>query len=283
MAINRTSKARGKIIDIPSTPTIGAATGGPGSASVAFTAPTIGGPVFSYTALSNPGSITATGTSSPITVSGLTAGTSYTFSVRGNNPSGNGEYSTASNSVVPTVATAFESIATTVVGVGGAASVTFSSIPTTFSHLQIRVYGKVTGNDGYDSTTGLNLRFNGDSTNNYYMHYMYGLNYATPGGGYSGVQNACGVGTLSQYNAGNVAANTFSPNIIDILDYRNTNKTKVVKCLSGDNKNGVGYYRVQLSSGLWNSTSAITSIEVFPNQFNFRQYSHIALYGIKGA
>jgi hypothetical protein len=270
MAINRTSKARGKIIDVPTAPTIETATGGPGNASVAFTPATVGGPAFSYTALSNPGSITATGTSSPITVSGLTAGTSYTFSVRGTNPSGNGGYSTASNSVVPTIATAFESIATTVVGAGGAASVTFSSIPTTFSHLQIRVYGKVTGNDGYDSTTGLNLRFNGDSTNNYYMHYMYGLNYASPGGGYSGVQSACGVGT-------------FSPNIIDILDYRNTNKTKVVKCLSGDNKNGVGYYRVQLSSGLWNSTSAITSIVVFPNEFNFRQYSHIALYGIKGA
>jgi hypothetical protein len=101
MASGRVSKAKGKILDIPTSPTIGTATAGMESASVAFTANSSGkgGPTFSYTALSNPDSVTANGTSSPITVTGLTSGTSYTFTVRGNNPTGSSEYTSASNSV----------------------------------------------------------------------------------------------------------------------------------------------------------------------------------------
>jgi len=88
---------------LPSVPTIGTATdGGTGTTvNVAFTAGGIAGS--SYTALSTPGSITATGTSSPITVSGLTAGTAYTFQVRATNNVGNSAYSAASNSVTPAV------------------------------------------------------------------------------------------------------------------------------------------------------------------------------------
>lgn len=98
MAINRTSPKKGKVVDIPTAPTIGTATAGAESATVAFTASTQGGPVTTFTALSNPGSITGTGTS-PVTVSGLTAGTAYTFTVRGNNATGSSEYSSASNSI----------------------------------------------------------------------------------------------------------------------------------------------------------------------------------------
>lgn len=89
---------------VPGTPTIGAATGGNTTASVAFTVPTYtgkGGTV-TYRVLSTPGSITATGSSSPITVSGLTNGISYTFQVRTETSYGvNSPYSAASNSVTP--------------------------------------------------------------------------------------------------------------------------------------------------------------------------------------
>jgi hypothetical protein len=100
---NRTHASdRGKVIpDLPQTPTIGTATGYIENAFITFTAPVLGGLPTSYTALSNPGSITGTGTSSPIKVSGLTAGTAYTFTVRGNNATGSSEYSSASNSVTP--------------------------------------------------------------------------------------------------------------------------------------------------------------------------------------
>jgi hypothetical protein len=85
----------------PTTPTIGTATAGSQSASVTFTPTSATNVDASYTVLSSPGSITASGTSSPITVRGLTDGTSYTFQVRANNPSLSTAYSSASNSVTP--------------------------------------------------------------------------------------------------------------------------------------------------------------------------------------
>lgn len=73
------------------------------TASVSFTAPsnTGGATITSYQVTSSPGSITVTGGSSPITVTGLTTGTSYTFTVRAANSAGQGPASSASNSAIP--------------------------------------------------------------------------------------------------------------------------------------------------------------------------------------
>jgi len=89
----------------PNAPTIGTATAGAGSASVAFTAPSnVGGSaITSYTAISSPGGITGTAASSPVTVSGLTNGTAYTFTVVATNSYGPSASSAASNSVTPAV------------------------------------------------------------------------------------------------------------------------------------------------------------------------------------
>lgn len=88
---------------VPDAPTIGTATAGDASASVAFTAPgnNGGSPITGYTVTSTPGGITATGASSPINVTGLTNGTAYTFTVRATNAIGNSAESAASNSVTP--------------------------------------------------------------------------------------------------------------------------------------------------------------------------------------
>jgi hypothetical protein len=90
-------------LKVPNAPTIGTATAGNLSASVTFTAPSNvgGGAITGYTVISSPGSITGTGTSSPVTVSGLTAGTSYTFTVVATNAYGTGPASAASNSATP--------------------------------------------------------------------------------------------------------------------------------------------------------------------------------------
>lgn len=92
-------------LKVPNAPTIGTATAGAGSASVTFTAPSNvgGGAITSYTVISSPGSITGTGSSSPITVSGLTNGTAYTFTVVATNAYGTGPASAASNSVTPSL------------------------------------------------------------------------------------------------------------------------------------------------------------------------------------
>jgi len=92
-------------LKVPDAPTIGTATGGSGSASVTFTAPSDvgGGAITSYTAVSTPGGFTGTAASSPVTVSGLTGGTAYTFKVFATNAYGPSSLSSASNSATPSL------------------------------------------------------------------------------------------------------------------------------------------------------------------------------------
>ena len=85
----------------PDTPTIGTATAGDASASVTFTPAATGETATDFTATSTPGSLTGTGGSSPVTVSGLTNGTSYTFTVHASNAAGDSSESASSNSVTP--------------------------------------------------------------------------------------------------------------------------------------------------------------------------------------
>ncbi|MEI8286391.1 MAG: fibronectin type III domain-containing protein, partial [Actinomycetes bacterium] len=91
----------------PGAPTIGTATDttSGGSVSVTFSAPSCTGSnaITGYTAISTPGCVTGTGASSPITVSGLTNNTSYTFKVKATNGAGTGPTSAASNSATPTL------------------------------------------------------------------------------------------------------------------------------------------------------------------------------------
>lgn len=90
----------------PGAPTIGTATAGSSSASVTFSAPScVGTGSLTYSVVSTPGCIAGTGASSPITVSGLTNGTAYTFRAFGVTPGGTGPGSAASNSVTPFVPT----------------------------------------------------------------------------------------------------------------------------------------------------------------------------------
>jgi hypothetical protein len=109
----------------PTTPIIGSATAGNTSASVAFTPSTyIGKGTLTYTATSNPGGFTGTGSSSPITVSGLTNGTQYTFNVVGATNYGvSSEASGFSGPVTPTVSYALSPSATLV---NEGATVTFT-------------------------------------------------------------------------------------------------------------------------------------------------------------
>ncbi len=92
-----------KLLDltVPDAPTGVKAVAGNAQATVSFSAPALigGSPIISYTVTSSPGNITATGASSPITVTGLTNGTAYTFTVRATNAIGTGPASAASNRV----------------------------------------------------------------------------------------------------------------------------------------------------------------------------------------
>ena len=277
MAINRVSPKKGKVVDIPTVPTVGTATAGAESATVAYTASTVGGPVTTFTALSNPGSITGSGSSSPITVSGLTAGTAYTFTVRGTNATGSSEYSSASNSITALAGGAFESIATVTVGAGGNGTITFSSIPSTYKHLQVRLIAR-TDRSGSPSANML-FRFNSDTATNYSGHGITG-NGSTASEFNDVSSTSIGFNRISGATAG---ANTFGASIVNILDYADTNKYKTAKGLGGlDNNASSG--EIYFESGAWRSTSAINRIDItsVAGTVNFVQYSQFALYGIKG-
>ncbi len=261
------------IPDVPSTPTIGTATDSyNGGALVTFTPGVLGGAATTYTVTSSPGGLTGVGASSPVEIDGLTPGTSYTFTVTASNSTGSSAASSSSSSFIPGPKQNFVSIATGVVGSGGG-SITFSNIPQTYSHLQIRF----TGRSLYSAGTDIIIyRFNSDSGNNYTLHRFYG-DGSSPG--------AQGAIPQTYALAGDMPAATSSSSlttgvaVIDLLDYSNTSKYKTARAFAGRDENGLGY--VWFSSNLWLNTAAITSINIFGGNGNLTQYSQAALYGIK--
>jgi hypothetical protein len=76
------------------------------------------------------------------------------------------------------------------------------------------------------------------------------------------------------------AANVFGAGIIDLLDYADTNKFKTLRALSGTDNNGSGH--IIFGSGLYQETTAISSVTLEANGVNWLTGSHFALYGIKG-
>lgn len=173
---------------------------------------------------------------------------------------------------------AYDSIATTTVGAGGAASITFSSIPSTYTHLQVRLLSKESGT----GTGGPNIvaALNSDTTGtNYYSHYLGGDGSSPNAGGVQASGYYCLVGNTATSNAS--YANMFGAMVVDILDYANTSKYKTVRSLWGHDRNGSG--EVGLDSSLWKNTTAISSITLsVVGGTNFTQYTSAALYGIKG-
>jgi hypothetical protein len=162
-----------------------------------------------------------------------------------------------------------------------ASTITFSGIPSTYTHLQIRwMAGNSIGTVG---NLGLCMKFNSDSTaGNYANHAIQGTGSAVEVGNTpnSGIAN----GTDSRYGIvwGNSATdNIFSVGIIDILDYADTNKNKTIRHLRGVDANGSVNGRVGLDSVLWKNTAAINNIVFAVTSYNFVANSSFALYGVK--
>ena len=171
----------------------------------------------------------------------------------------------------------YESIATTTVGAGGASTITFSSIPSTYKHLQIRLIGKNSRAVTSDSTY---MYYNGDNSSNLYaLHYLYGDGASSGSGGLAN-RNEMYILYITSANA---TANYFGAAVIDILDYADTNKYKTMRQIGGDIYNSSALGEFGMSSGLWRNTAAINSITFFGGgSIVFSQYTQIALYGIKG-
>ena len=180
----------------------------------------------------------------------------------------------------PRITNSYDSIAT-VVGNGSASTLTLSSIPSTYKHLQLRISARdarSTDNDTFQ------MYFNSDagagSPNNYSRHALRGN--GTSASAYSVVQQSGDCIGLHVGPAANSLGSVFSAGVVDILDYTNTNKFKTVRSLGGYDTNG-GASFVELVSSLWNSTSAITSITFFNNGSSaWTSSTQFSLYGIRG-
>jgi len=168
----------------------------------------------------------------------------------------------------------FESIATVTVGSGGASSIEFTSIPSTFAHLQVRVLARSTASD---TNNDMRMQLNGDTGSNYAYHLLAGDGGSASAFGIASQSNPTVV--YRAMTAANATASVFGASIIDIMDYASTSKNKTVRGFGGHDRNGAGV--VSLNSVLWDSTSAIASIKLTTSASNFAQYSTAALYGIR--
>lgn len=168
----------------------------------------------------------------------------------------------------PPVTNSYESIAT-LNGTGSSNTISFTSIPATYKHLQVRFASLSTG-----AADWVNLRFNSDSnTANYFSHRLTG-----DGATVSAV--AQGTQPFLKYQF--IGGSTTQPSVgvVDILDYANTSKNKTVRTLTGFDTNGSG--TIAFTSGLWSSTSATTRLDFILDSSNFASTTVFALYGIKG-
>lgn len=195
------------------------------------------------------------------------------LSARSVSPFAYGFGKTLSASVTPDTGAMFPIFATTLTT--GVNSITFSSIPQTYAHLQLRMVNGI-GGAGSNSEG----RFNGDTGSNYDSQYYFSNTAPTTGAGAEYTRSGFYVDVTTTLD------NTTGITIMDILDYTNTNKYKVVRCQAtrSINQNTSPSAYNWFANGRWRNTSAITSITIRENASNnFSVGSNFVLYGIKGA
>jgi hypothetical protein len=183
----------------------------------------------------------------------------------------------ASGKTASTISTnSYESISTVTVGSGGQSTITFSSIPSTYKHLQIRALAK----SARTSTDGATYRiqFNSDGGSSYSYQRLIADGASSTGdanGPYTYIYTYSMAASSSSVNA-----SLFGVGIFDILDYSTTVKNKTLRFVGGFAIPSTG--QMGTSGGAWFNTNAISSIAIsIDGGSNFVENSTFALYGIK--
>jgi hypothetical protein len=174
-------------------------------------------------------------------------------------------------------AAAYELISTQLVS-SSLSSLTFSSIPSTYNHLQIRFTCKTSS---ASLPIAVAMWFNGDNAGNYSSHWMFGNGTSVY------TDTAAPTIQVNIYESSiSSQDNRFGSAIVDVWDYKNTTTNKTVKTIQGAIGTGTaGNGSVSISSGSWRNTAAITSITFTSNGGGSRTIepgSRFSLYGIKG-
>ena len=172
------------------------------------------------------------------------------------------------------MANTFELIASSTVGSGGAASIDFTSIPSTFTDLCLIYSARGTGGT-LDIVNKINFNSN---TSNYSDRFLEGTGSAVSSGSnvWSGSAGFAGEATGST-----TTANTFSNVQLYIPNYASSNN----KSYSVDSvlENNATATRQHLVAGLWSNSAAISSFSIVPNVGTFAEFTTAYLYGVKNA
>lgn len=158
-----------------------------------------------------------------------------------------------------------------------AATVVFSSIPSTYKHLQLRVMARSTRGSYYDEWR---LRVNGDTGANYAHHRLWGTGSSLSA---SSGASATSIDPLMP-STDAATPDSYTVGIIDIHDYASTTKLKTIRAFGGNDTNYTASNNgvVVLHSSLWQSTSAITSLTFSLAVSSYAEKSTFALYGMVG-
>jgi hypothetical protein len=172
------------------------------------------------------------------------------------------------------MATTFTKIAAVTVGSGGAATIDFSSIPSTYTDLTI----KLTARSSL-TQSGINIRFNSDSGANYSWRRLIGSGSATFSDSNVTYGSPFNTYIYLSYNAlSTYTANTFASADLYVPNYAGSNS----KSFSADmvNENNATEAYAALTAGLWSSSSVVNAISLEAASGTFVQYSTAVLYGI---
>ena len=152
-------------------------------------------------------------------------------------------------------------------------TITFNSIPQTFTDLKILI--SVRNNSG-SARNGLNYTFNGDTATNYSNTILIGYDSSSVGSFRSSSQTAS---NESNMNGGGSTTNTFSNSEVYIPNYTGSNFKSIISDSTAEN-NSSSSYIIDMGAALWRSTSAISSISFTSGSGNFVANSTITIYGI---
>lgn len=157
------------------------------------------------------------------------------------------------------------------------ATIDFTNIPQTYSHLHIRIFGRNTRSSEND---GVFISFNNDFGTNYSINGMVADGTATPNTDWRASQNGA---FANRIGAATALTNVFGGGYCEILDYSNSNKNTTVKFLGGTDTNFTSSLRgaIQQYISVWYNTSPVTSLTLWSPNGNFLANSTFTLYGVK--
>ena len=163
-------------------------------------------------------------------------------------------------------------------GTGSSDTIIFTSIPQTYQHLQLRCIQRGTGSVA--SLISYKISFNSVGGTSYDFHELTGNGSTVSAAGFT---NDSGISVRSIVDRGLILSDAMTASVIDIHDYASTIKNKTVRWFAGIDTNNASYGKINIGSGLFRDTTAISSITITNGGINLSTSSTFALYGIKGA